>query len=115
LRSKSGENKKKAEDPSFPSGRCYDHNLLRFSTTFGEKNGIFLKNQCYDPNFAEFSFVLSQKRQFFADSFRRKYFKNHNIGPRYSFARWIGPNDFVNCTREQRLASRYAMEKQEDG
>jgi hypothetical protein len=29
-------------------GRCYDHNFLRFSTIFGEKIGVFLKNQCYD-------------------------------------------------------------------
>jgi hypothetical protein len=33
-------------------GRCYDHNFLRFSTIFGEKIGVFLKNQCYDQNFA---------------------------------------------------------------
>jgi hypothetical protein len=46
-------------------GRCYDHSFLRFSTIFGEKIGVFLKNQCYDQNFAEFSFVLIQKRQFF--------------------------------------------------
>jgi hypothetical protein len=25
------------------SGRCYDHNFLRFSASFGEKIGIFLK------------------------------------------------------------------------
>jgi hypothetical protein len=62
-------------------GRYYDHNFLRFSTIFGEKIGVFLKNQCYDQNFAYLSFVLSQKRQFFRWIFRRKYFKNHNIGP----------------------------------
>jgi hypothetical protein len=45
----------------------------------GEKNGDFLKNQCCDPIFALFSFVLSQ---FFRQIFRRKYLKNHNIGPR---------------------------------
>jgi hypothetical protein len=33
-------------------GRCYDHNFLQFSTIFGEKIGVFLKNQCYDQNFA---------------------------------------------------------------
>jgi hypothetical protein len=33
-------------------GRCYDHNFLRFSTIFGEKMAVFLKNQCYDKNFA---------------------------------------------------------------
>jgi hypothetical protein len=34
-------------------GRCYDHNFLRFSTIFGEKIGVFLKNQCYDHNFCK--------------------------------------------------------------
>jgi hypothetical protein len=48
---------------------------------FGEKIGVFLKNQCYDQNFAYFSFVLSQQRQFFRRKIRRKYLKNHNIGP----------------------------------
>jgi hypothetical protein len=33
--------------------------------------------------FSKFSFVLSQKRRFFRKNFRRKYFKNHNIGPRW--------------------------------
>jgi hypothetical protein len=33
-------------------GRLYDHNFLRFSTIFGEKIGVFLKNQRYDQNFA---------------------------------------------------------------
>jgi hypothetical protein len=66
-------------------GRCYDHNFLRFLPIFGEQIGVFFKNQCYDQNFALFSFVSSQKRHFF----RRKYFKNHNIGPRSSLLqRW---------------------------
>jgi hypothetical protein len=62
-------------------GRCYDHNFLRFSTIYGEKIGVFLKYQCYDQFFSKFSFVLSQKRRFFRKIFRRKYLKNHNIGP----------------------------------
>jgi hypothetical protein len=33
-------------------GQCNDHNFLRFSTIFGEKIGVYLKNQCYDQNFA---------------------------------------------------------------
>jgi RecA/RadA recombinase len=37
-------------------------------------------------NFAQFSFVMSQKRQFFRNFIRRKYFKNHNIGPRFLLA-----------------------------
>jgi hypothetical protein len=56
-------------------GRCYDHNFLRFSPIFGEKIAVFLKNQCYDQFFNSSS--LSKKRQ----NFRRKYFKNHKIGP----------------------------------
>jgi hypothetical protein len=62
-------------------GRCYDHNFLRFSPIFGEKNGVFLKKQCYEQNYAKFSFVFSQKRHFFRRFFCRKYLKNHNIGP----------------------------------
>jgi hypothetical protein len=27
-------------------GRCYDHSFRRFSTIFGVKIGVFLKNQC---------------------------------------------------------------------
>jgi hypothetical protein len=61
--------------------RCYDHNFLHFFQ-FSAKNGVFLKNQCYDQIFKQFSFVLSQKRRFFCKSFRLKYLKNHNIGPR---------------------------------
>jgi hypothetical protein len=46
-----------------------------------KKIGVFLKYQCYDQLFSKFSFVLRQKRQFFLKNFRRKYLKNHNIGP----------------------------------
>jgi hypothetical protein len=62
-------------------GRCYDHNFLRFFSIFGEKVGVFIKNQCYDQLFSKLGFVLRQKRQFFRWIFRRKYLKNHNIGP----------------------------------
>jgi hypothetical protein len=55
-------------------GRGYDHDFLRFSTIFGEKIGVFLKNQCHDKNFAKFGFVLRQKRQFFADFFGKNIF-----------------------------------------
>jgi hypothetical protein len=63
-------------------GLCYDHNFLRFSTLFGEKYCVFLKNQCYDHIFAKTRSSLSKKRQHFRQIFRRKYCKNHNIGPR---------------------------------
>jgi hypothetical protein len=49
-------------------GRCYDHNFLRFSTIFGKKIGVFLKNQCHGENFAQISFVLRPKRQFFGEN-----------------------------------------------
>jgi hypothetical protein len=37
------------------SGRCFDHNFLRFLPIFGEKIGFFLQNQCYDQIFAKTS------------------------------------------------------------
>jgi hypothetical protein len=42
----------KLEKSRVTRGRCYDHNFLRFSTIFGDKIGVFLKNQCYDQNYA---------------------------------------------------------------
>jgi hypothetical protein len=33
---------------SYAGGRRYDHYFLRFSTIFGEKIGVILKNQSYD-------------------------------------------------------------------
>jgi hypothetical protein len=42
----------KPEGTSKSRDRCYDHNFLQFSTIFGEKIGVFLKNQCYDQIFA---------------------------------------------------------------
>jgi hypothetical protein len=56
---------------------------------FRQKIGVFLKYQCYDQLFSKFSFVLSQKRQF-CKNFRRKYFKNHNIGP---WSPWLRETD----------------------
>jgi hypothetical protein len=46
-----------------------------------KKIGLFLKIQCYDKLFSKFNLVLSRKRRFFRKIFRRKYLKNHNIGP----------------------------------
>jgi hypothetical protein len=50
--------------------------------TFGEKIGVFLKNQCYDQFFFKKLAVVCAKKAIFANFFRRKYYKNHNIGPR---------------------------------
>jgi hypothetical protein len=63
------------------------------------KIGVFLKNQCYDRNFAWFSFDLNKKRQFFCWIFRRKYFKNHNIGPwtlTRAFRQWRRKKDLIS-------------------
>jgi hypothetical protein len=75
----------------FPKWRKKLQNNLgsQFSAIFDnfrrKKIGIFLKNQCYDKNFAYFSVVLSQERQFARQKIRRKYLKNHNIGPWHMF------------------------------
>jgi hypothetical protein len=58
-------------------GRCYDHNFLLFFPIFGGKNGVFPKADVMINFFAKTSSRLSKKRQIL----RRKYFKNHNIGP----------------------------------
>jgi hypothetical protein len=52
-------------------GRCYDQNFLRFSAFFSKTNDIIkiLHN-------------LALFRVKNANFFWRKYFKNHNIGPR---------------------------------
>jgi S-adenosylmethionine:tRNA-ribosyltransferase-isomerase (queuine synthetase) len=55
-------------------GRCYDQNFLRFSTIFGEKIGVFLKNQCYDQIFAQFSFAFDLKTPIFSPNFSAKIF-----------------------------------------
>jgi hypothetical protein len=46
-----------------------------------KKLAFFSKTNVMINFFSKFGFVLSQKRQFFRQIFRRKYFKNHNIGP----------------------------------
>jgi hypothetical protein len=67
-------------------GRCYDHNFVRFLTIFGEKIGVFSKPNVTINILHKLAF-LSQTRQFFRRIFRRKYFKNHNIGPRVAHLR----------------------------
>jgi hypothetical protein len=56
-------------------GRCYDHHFLRFSTAFGEKIGVFLKNQCYDQNFCKNKQWVGQKTPIFSLNFSPKIFK----------------------------------------
>jgi hypothetical protein len=53
---------------------------------FGEKIDVFLKNQCYDPILTKSRSSLGKKRQYFRPIFRRKYFKNRNIGPRFTIS-----------------------------
>jgi leucyl aminopeptidase len=54
------------------------------NVNFRQKIGVFLKNQCYDPNFAKSSSILNKNGNFLHQIFRRKYLKNHNMGP------WMG-------------------------
>jgi hypothetical protein len=72
-----------------PIAGCTDHpgvvvvitifcDVCQFSA---EKIGVFHKNLCYDHFFSKNGSTLSKKRQYFRQNFRRKYFKNHNIGP----------------------------------
>jgi hypothetical protein len=56
--------------------------FLRFLPIFGEKNWRFSQKPCYDQIFSKSNSTLSKKRQYFRQIFRRKYFENHNIGPR---------------------------------
>jgi hypothetical protein len=82
----SGENTKFKTSAWCEQGSMLWSQFSAIFANFRRKNWRFLKNQCYDQNFAKFSFILSQKRLFFRWIFRRKYFKNHNIGPRYLLA-----------------------------
>jgi hypothetical protein len=60
----------------------------QFSAIFSKKLAFFLNTNVMINFFSEFSFVLSQKRHFFRKMFRRKYLKNHNIGPRIASFSW---------------------------
>jgi hypothetical protein len=84
-------------------GQCYDHNFRQFSTIFGEKIGVFLKNQCYDQFFAQFSFVLSQKRQLFRNFFRQKYLKKiiTSVPGHTAYSQLVERNIYLqNCHRQ---------------
>jgi hypothetical protein len=67
-------------------GRCYDHNFLRFFPIFCEKLAFFSKTNVM-INFFSYNLTLLwvKNANFFAIFFRRKYFKNHNIGPWFVF------------------------------
>jgi hypothetical protein len=47
-----------------------------------KKLGVFPQNQCYNQILGKTCCSLSKKRQYFRQIVRRKYFKNHSIGPR---------------------------------
>jgi hypothetical protein len=68
-----------------PGGRCYDHNFLRFSTIFGKKLLFFSKTNVMIEFFQKLAVVWGKNPQYFRWIFRRKYFKNHNIGPGIDF------------------------------
>jgi hypothetical protein len=58
--------------------------------------------QCYEAQFsaifAKTCSSLSKKRQYFCQTFRRNYFKNHNIGPRGEFFKTrVGVNSRVGA------------------
>jgi hypothetical protein len=73
--------KKKFVTPT--RGRCCAHYFMRFFPIFGEKIVVFLKYQWYDQLFQNSALFWVKKRRFFRKIFRRKYFKNQNIGPRF--------------------------------
>jgi hypothetical protein len=50
-------------------------------TIFGKKIGVFLKYQCYDQLLQNLALFWVKNANFFRKNFRRKYFKNNNIGP----------------------------------
>jgi hypothetical protein len=57
-----------------------------FCQISAKKWAFFLQNQCYDLIFAKTSSSLNKNANIFAKFFRRKYLKNHNIGPRIFFS-----------------------------
>jgi hypothetical protein len=77
-------------------GRCYDHNFLRFLPIFVKKFGVFLKNQCYDKKLHNLALIWVENANFFT-FFWRKYFKNHNIGPRLGEFSPIGRLFCLGC------------------
>jgi hypothetical protein len=71
-------------------GRCYDHNFLRFLPIFGEKMAFFSKTNVMIKNYHNLALFWVKNANFFAISFRRKYFKSHNIGP------WLSRNEMAS-------------------
>jgi hypothetical protein len=55
--------------------------MITIFNNFWRKNWRFSQKPMLWSKFAYFSFVSSQKCHFFRWIFRRKYLKNHNIGP----------------------------------
>jgi hypothetical protein len=66
---------------SWPGGRCYDHNFLRFLPNFGEKMAFFLKTNVMVQMFQKLKPLWTKNANFFANFFRKNIFLNHNIGP----------------------------------
>jgi hypothetical protein len=69
--------------------------------TFRQKNWRFSQKPMLWSIFLKNSFVLSQKRQYFRWIFRRKYFKNHNIGPWFTRTAQIANIGSVFCIRQK--------------
>jgi hypothetical protein len=62
-----------------------------------KKLAFFSKTNVMITIFAKTSSSLSKKRQLFRKIFWRKYFKNHNIGPR----NWMKPTRRKHVAMEQ--------------
>jgi hypothetical protein len=80
---------------------------------FRRKNSVLIKNQCYDHIFAQSSCSLSKKTaNFLCQNFRRKYFKNHNIGPLFSRIIWPKrANPIADCAANRFLGHPLSLEK----
>jgi hypothetical protein len=62
-------------------GRCYDHNSKQFLPILAEKIAFFSKTNVMITILHNLA-LFWVKTPIFCNFFRRKYLKNHNIGPR---------------------------------
>jgi hypothetical protein len=62
-------------------GRCYDRDFLRFFDNFLRQNWRFSQKSMLWSKFCIIWLCFESKTPIFSQTFLRKYFKNHNIGP----------------------------------
>jgi hypothetical protein len=71
--------------PNFPActrGRCYDHNFLRFSTTFSNKKlAFFSKTNVMIKILHDLALFWFKSAKFLPNCFGEKYLKIHKIDP----------------------------------